>query len=516
MTSIIVAFFVSLAVATALTPLVLRLALRWGLYDQPNERKVHSRKIPRLGGVAIVVGFFTPIAGLLVVDAGLTTHLTESAPQLSGLFIGGLLIALLGLYDDLRGADAKQKFIVQIGVAVLMWSLDYRIEILSNPFGGQVDLGLLSLPVTVLWFVGVMNAVNLIDGLDGLAGGIGLISVSTLMVLALMDQNVLAALMCACLAGSLVGFLFFNFNPARIFMGDTGSLFLGFVLAAFSISTSAKGATAIALTVPILALALPIIDTMLAIGRRVRAHRNIFQADQEHIHHQLLKAGLSQRGAVLVLYAVALLLAGLALLTRATTQPVAGLVLLAAALFLFVLLRLLAGWHHIPSGMLDPFGEEGLKARAAFDGLAQRLQSATSISQVATELNELARATRCLSVVLVDGARTLFVYGRAPTPHETMCPVGSYEIPLADRDGGARIELRFTRNPQAETSTDLGVVLPWERVRRAIAAALQRQDWAPLQQPIPALPASHRPAVPLPAIDPLPAWTRTSARPKGA
>jgi len=524
MTSVFVAFFVSLIVATVLTPLVLRLAATRGLYDQPDGRKVHSRLIPRLGGIAIVVAFFTPLIGLLLVDVGLTSQLTQSNTQLIGLFVGGLLVAALGLYDDLRGTNARQKFVVQIGVAVLMWSLDYRIENVSNPFGGVFELGVMSLPVTVLWFVGVMNAVNLIDGLDGLAGGIGLISVSTLMVLAEMDNNVLAALMCACLAGALVGFLFFNFNPARIFMGDTGSLFLGFVLATFSISTSAKGSTAIALTVPLLVLGLPIVDTVLAIGRRVKARRNIFSADQEHIHHKLLKAGFSHRNAVLVLYGVASALAGLALVVRASSQPVAGLVMLAAAVFLFVLLRYLTGGGRFERGLRDPFGKDGLKARAVLDEAAVRFAASNTIAAFAHELDALAQSTRCLSVVVVAGERVLYVFDRAPNAIEVLRMLSSYQLPLAELavseasavPASAHIELRFAREPEGDGLSDLAVVLPWERVRPAIADGLERLRWPTLQEPVPALPTSDHPPVPLPAIDPLPVWTRTSARPKGA
>lgn len=501
MTSTIVAFFVSLTVATALTPLVVRLANRRGLFDALSDRKVHSRPVPRLGGVAIVAGFYSPLLGILLVDAGISERLTTSTPQLVGLFAGGLLVAALGLYDDLRGANARQKFVVQIGVALLMWALGYRIEAVTSPFGGVIHLGALALPLTVLWFVGVINAVNLIDGLDGLAGGIGLISVSTLMVLALLSGDVLGALMCAALAGSLVGFLFFNFNPARIFMGDTGSLFLGFVLAAFSISTQAKSSAAIALAVPLLALALPIVDTMLAIGRRVRARRNIFEADQEHIHHRLLKAGFSHRGAVLTLYGVAALLACLAIVTRVSSEPGEGLMLLAAAVILFLFLRLLSGWRRAPGGAHDPFGTRGLEARAALDAHARRLQSAASAGALEGELNALARQTRCLSVALLDGARVLYVFERTPTTHEAMCPLGSYEIPLSEQAHEARLELRFAREQQLETPSDLAVVLAWERVRPALGAALERLGWPLLQvvaQPAAAVAAS---------LEPAPAWT---------
>jgi UDP-GlcNAc:undecaprenyl-phosphate GlcNAc-1-phosphate transferase len=524
MTSIIVAFFSSLAVATVLTPLVLKLALKHKLYDQPNERKVHSRPIPRLGGVAIVIAFFAPLTGLLLVRVGMTVPLTESPSHLIGLFVGGLIIAALGLYDDLKGADAKKKFAVQVLVAILMWALGYRIELLSNPFGGQIALGWFSLPLTVFWFVGVMNAVNLIDGLDGLAGGVSLISISTLMALAIMDDKVLAALMSACLAGALVGFLFFNFNPARIFMGDTGSLFLGFVLAAFSISTSSKGSTAIAIAVPLLVLALPILDTLLAIGRRVRARRPIFSADQEHIHHRLLRAGFTHRGAVLVLYGVALSLAGFALLSRAVSQPMVALLLLGAALVLFVLLRLLSSWQRQPRGLHDPFGADGLKARVALDAAGLRMTASTGTAQLADELNKLAAVTRCVSVVLTGpSGRVLYVHDRPLSPHETMRPLIGFELPL---EGGqdpnrldaapgetpaelGKIELTFVRE---EDQSDLGVILPWERVRGAVARAMEKHGWAPLQSPIPPRTTGEREVEQLNA-QPLPAWTRATTRP---
>ncbi|MFO0748132.1 MAG: MraY family glycosyltransferase [Myxococcota bacterium] len=499
MTSLVVAFFVSLLVALVATPVVLRVALKRGLYDLPNERKVHARPIPRLGGVAIVIAFFAPVTGILLVGAGAGEALTHTTTHVVGLYVGGILMAGLGLYDDLRGANAIQKLIVQLGVAGLMYALDYRIEAISNPFGGTLELGLLSLPVTLFWFVGVMNAVNLIDGLDGLASGIGLISVTTLFALSMMDDNVLGSLLCICLAGSLVGFLFFNFNPARIFMGDTGSLFLGFVLAAFSISTSSKGSTAVALTVPILALGLPIVDTLMAIGRRVRANRPIFSADQEHIHHRLLRAGFSHRGAVLALYGVAAALAGAALLVKAAAQPIAGLIVLATALVLFVLLRILAVRRTGLRGLVDPFGQHGLIARAAVDQVAGRMRGAADGEALGGVVTELAETTRTLCVIVLDGARPLYVWQREPTPHEALRTLASYRIPLAARgDGEAAVEIRFARGD--DESLDLAVALPWERVAPALGTALERLEFAVLQSPEPVRPAEERPILMLPAL----------------
>lgn len=498
MTSFVVAFFVSLAVATLATPLVLRLALRRGLYDMPSDRKVHARPIPRLGGVAIVIAFFAPVTGLLLVNAGASEALVQTESHLLGLYIGGFLIAGLGLYDDLKGANALQKLIVQVGVGALMYALDYRIDAISNPFGGVVELGALSLPVTLFWFVGVINAVNLIDGLDGLAGGIGLISVTTLFALSIMDGNVLASLLCSCLAGAIVGFLFFNFNPARIFMGDTGSLFLGFVLAAFSISTSTKGSTAVALTVPILALGLPILDTMMAIGRRVRAKRNIFSADQEHIHHRLLRAGFSHRNAVITLYIVAGVLAVAALIAKTSSQPIAGLIVLAAGLVLFVLLRVLTQRRPQARDLADPFGHEGLMARAAIDQLAERLRAAPAPIVIGAELGSLAADTHALAVILSDRQRPLFVWQREASTHEALRPMASYRIPLAARgDAEAYVEIRFARGE--DHAADLMIALPWERIAPALTEALTACGWAPLQEPVPLPPGDSQVTV-LPAL----------------
>lgn len=477
MTSFAVAFLISLVVAAVATPLVLRLALKRALYDVPDERKVHTRPTPRLGGVAIVLAFFAPVTGLLLIDAGASSALTQSIPQVIGLYVGGVLIAALGVFDDLKGANAIQKLVVQVGVAVLMFFLDYRIDAISNPFGaGALELGVMALPVTVLWFVGVINAVNLVDGLDGLAGGIGFIAVSVLFALGIMGDNVLVALFCACLAGALGGFLIFNFNPARIFMGDTGSLFLGFVLAAFSISTSSKGTTTVALVVPILALGLPIIDTFLAISRRVRKQRPIFSADQDHIHHKLLRAGLSHRQAVITLYVVAAFLALAALLLRVSSDVVSGLVLFSVALVLFVLFRILVHRNPDVRGVTDPLAAHDGLDRAAIISLCGRLEGAHRGETVAGLLTDLAWRTRVFGARVTRGEEILFSYQGPFDPESALRGLTRYEIPLDD-DGTARLHLEFA---DSGLRGDLAVIVPWELVAVALTRAFGRLDWAPV------------------------------------
>jgi UDP-GlcNAc:undecaprenyl-phosphate GlcNAc-1-phosphate transferase len=341
MITYLVTFLVSLMVGVVATLGVRNRAFAYGWLDQAkNSRKVHEKPVPRLGGVAIVCGFFAPLVALLWVDSGVG-HLFRSQQTLVlGLFAGGLAIAVLGLYDDFRGADARLKFSVQLAVALALYALGFRIPVIANPFGAPLELGMLSLPFTLLWMVGVVNAMNLIDGLDGLAGGVAFFGVGTNFLLALFRGDVMLCLIMAALAGAVLGFLIFNFNPASIFMGDTGSMFLGFVLAAVSIKTSAKSGTAVAMAVPIIALGLPITDTILAVIRRSLLGRPVFSADKEHIHHRLMsRLSLSHRHAVLALYGLCCLFAAVALCLSFANGVQSALLLSGVAVVVGVMMR---------------------------------------------------------------------------------------------------------------------------------------------------------------------------------
>src|SRR5262249_6061331 len=259
-----------------------------------SSRKVHTKPIPRVGGIAVVVGFVVPLLGLFFWENDVSALFFAHPERVLGLFAGGLAIALLGLYDDVRGADARVKFAVQ----------GFAVHVVANPFGDPVQLGLLSGPLTVLWIVGIINALNLIDGLDGLAAGVAVIIVMLTFAVALERLDVLMCLFMASLAGAVLGFLLYNWTPASLFRGDPGSMFLGFVLGVSTVATSQKSSTAVAILVPIVALGLPIADTLLALLRRAAWGRPIFAADREHIHHRLFDLGLSHRQTVLPLYAV--------------------------------------------------------------------------------------------------------------------------------------------------------------------------------------------------------------------
>lgn len=334
MRTFLVAFLLAFAVSAALTPLLRRWAIKLGGLDRAgSSRKMHTQPIPRVGGIAIVLGFIVPLIGLSFWENDVSTLFFAHPNRVLGLFLGGVTIALLGLYDDVRGADARMKFTVQVAVAIAMYLLGYAVCLVANPFGKPVQLGLLSGPLTVLWIVGIINALNLIDGLDGLAAGVAVIVVTLTFAVALTRLDVLMCLFMASLAGAVLGFLLYNWNPASIFMGDTGSMFLGFVLGVTTVATNQKSSTAVAILVPIVALGLPITDTLLAMLRRASSGRPIFAADREHIHHRLCDLGLGQRQTVLVLYGVCVALALVAFsLTYANSRGVALLLAVAGSL----------------------------------------------------------------------------------------------------------------------------------------------------------------------------------------
>lgn len=310
-------FIIASVIAALITPLVCRLAFVFGWLDEPDqERKVHERPIPRVGGVAVVIAFFAPILGLSIHNNPVSELLYSDIRLVVGLCLGAFAILALGVYDDIKGADAKLKLTVQSLTALGMWLVGFQIDLVQNPFGTPFEAGVFSLPLTMLWIVGVVNAMNLIDGLDGLASGVAVLASVVLFGVSFSNGNTLLCLIDLALAGSLVGFLLWNFNPARIFLGDSGSMFLGFILSTVSVWTQQKSTTAVAILIPVIALGLPLLDTTLSVVRRVGRGQSPFMADREHLHHRLLALGLSHRSAVLTLYVTSVVfgLAALAML----------------------------------------------------------------------------------------------------------------------------------------------------------------------------------------------------------
>lgn len=295
--------FLAILITLVLTPVIKRIAIRIGLVEYPDERRVHTAPLPLGGGVGIYISFWLTI----FLSGNWTSHLI-------GILLASTIILLTGLIDDKWQLSPALKLAGQLLASIVLVISGTQIQYVTNPFGGMVHLAVWGIPITLLWLVSITNIVNFIDGLDGLAAGVVVIACAPMVGIALLMEQPFAAMLAIVLAGSVLGFLPYNFNPARIIMGDSGALFLGFVLGAISIEGALKGPTAIALAVPILALGLPIIDTVFAVVRRFRAGRPVYEADKGHVHHRLLAIGYTQRQAVVLLYALSGVLGAAALM----------------------------------------------------------------------------------------------------------------------------------------------------------------------------------------------------------
>lgn len=307
-TQAVIAFFVSLIAVLIVTPFVIKLAIKIGAVDKPNARKVHSKLMPRMGGLAIFIGV---IAGYFA--GGVYNE------KVTAISVGAILIVLIGMLDDKYELSAKVKFAGQLLVAALIVASGLTIDLLTIPYIGNFELGFWSYPITVLWIVGITNAINLIDGLDGLSAGISAIGIATIAIMAALAGKMLIFTLSVILLGSIIGFLFYNFHPAKIFMGDTGALFLGYSISILSLLGLYKSVTLFSFLVPIIILGVPVFDTTYAIIRRIVNKKPISAPDKSHLHHRLLALGLSHRNTVLAIYAFGILFSISAILVSEST-----------------------------------------------------------------------------------------------------------------------------------------------------------------------------------------------------
>ena len=330
-------------IAAVATPLIVRLATRLGAMDEPGSRRIHKKAIPRLGGLAILLGFLGTVVAIWFLGNQVSHLLYEDTFRLLMVLAAAVIMLALGAVDDLKGVRAKHKLVVEILVALVLCSLNIRINQLSLSGVFEIHFGWWSWPITVIWIVGITNAINLIDGLDGLAAGIAAIACAPIAVFALASGQILAACVMLSLLGSLLGFLIHNFNPAKIFLGDSGSLFVGFLLASVSVYCSVKAPMAVGLAAPLLALGLPLFDTLAAIVRRFLERRSLFCPDAGHMHHQLMNLGLTQRRAVLLMYTATLLAAGAGMIMVLAKQSSAVPLFAGGVIVLVVFFRLGGG-----------------------------------------------------------------------------------------------------------------------------------------------------------------------------
>lgn len=320
---VILAVAAALLITFAATPIVKSFAHRVGAIDVPKDgRRMHTHPIPRLGGLAIFLGFLLSV--VLFADINM---------EVQGILLGAVVVVIVGVIDDIVPLPALLKFALQIVAALIAVFHGVEINIISNPaFWGAADylnFGYLTVPITVLWIVAITNSVNLIDGLDGLAAGVSAISSFTMLIIALVVADLNVAVIMAALAGSCLGFLPYNRNPARIFMGDTGALLLGYILATVSIIGLFKFYAIISFVVPVLVVGLPLFDTAFAVVRRVLRGRSPMSPDRGHFHHRLIDMGLSQKQAVAIAYAISGIL-GLSAVVITTSGEIRAIILVAA------------------------------------------------------------------------------------------------------------------------------------------------------------------------------------------
>ena len=285
----------SMIVSLILTPIIIKISQKMDIVDKPNYRKVHTKPISVLGGTVILFSF------LLGIWLG---HPIET--EVKPLVIGSVLIYLVGLIDDIYDLKPIIKLIGQIVAALVVVYYGVTIDFISLPIGPTIHFGILGVPITVIWIVAITNAINLIDGLDGLASGVSAIALATIGFIAILQANIFIIMICSVLIGALLGFLCFNFHPAKIFLGDSGALLIGFIVGFLSL-LGFKNITFVSLFFPIVILAVPFIDTLFAMIRRVKKGQHIMQADKSHLHHKLLELGYSHRQTVVLIYSIAIL-----------------------------------------------------------------------------------------------------------------------------------------------------------------------------------------------------------------
>jgi UDP-GlcNAc:undecaprenyl-phosphate/decaprenyl-phosphate GlcNAc-1-phosphate transferase len=373
---------VSFLLTLLITPVVRNVFRRLGVLDHPGERKAHPHAIPRVGGVAILLAYTLAYGCILFTHSSTGGKIWNQLGFVMRFLPAALIAFTTGLIDDIWALKAWQKLVGQVGAALLA----YWAGIHVHSFGGYHLAHWLNIPLTVLWLVACTNAVNLIDGVDGLAAGVGLFATCTTLFAAMLQNNFALALVTAPLAGCLFGFLRYNFNPATIFLGDCGSLFIGFLLGCFGVFWSEKAATILGMTAPLMALSIPLLDTLLAIARRYLRRKPVYMADRGHIHHRLLDRGLTPRKVVLILYAFCALGATCSLLMM--SQRVPGIVIIIFCAMTWI------GVQHL--GYIE-FGTAG---RMFLDGVFRRsLNSQISLQTYEEQLIAAPTPDRCWEVI---------------------------------------------------------------------------------------------------------------------
>jgi len=482
MESYLCVYLGSAFLALVITPVVIFLATKINALDLPGTRNIHSRPIPRIGGVAIFTSAISLVLAVLLLQNAIGAAFRSILPKVIVLLSGSAFVFVVGLIDDIRCLPARTKFLAELAAAMAVCAVGVRIMSLNLVDWLTLNLGWFSWPLTMLWIVGITNAVNLSDGLDGLAAGISVIACGVIAVFAIHSGQVVMAILMLALLGSLTGFLFFNFNPAKVFMGDCGSLFLGFTISAASVMCVAKpapsagsgqalsgvegSATFVGLALPVLALGIPIFDTLLSMLRRFLERRSLFSPDRSHFHHRLLDLGLAQRHAVVTIYLVTLLSAGLGLFMM-VRQDIGSLIVFGCVLLLIVLLFQVVGTiglREILIGLQDKYvlTQRQKQERATFEHLQLQFRQVRNFDQCWLAICEAAQQMDfvwvCLKTSYEDGRINTTVW-RTPS---VIPPRGRGQACPCERRGNlshiVTVTLPF-RNGQTGVSQELEIAI---------------------------------------------------------
>ncbi|MFN0088105.1 MAG: glycosyltransferase family 4 protein [Blastocatellia bacterium] len=471
-------FILSSFAALLITPFVRRKAIAWGAVAMPDQgRHIHATPTPRLGGVAIYAAFLAallcvPLFGNMVGDI-----FRANLPKLLALIGPATLIFLFGVYDDFRSASAPLKITVQTAAASIVYACGYGIGNLSSPFGGEWHLpAWLGFLLTVLWIVGITNAFNLIDGVDGLAAGASVFALLSILIFSVAQENPEISQIAVVLVGAVIGFLRYNFNPATIFLGDSGSLFLGFMAAVLSLVGSQKGSTIVAIAIPLVSFGLPVIEAGLSILRRFLSGQPLLAGDRGHIHHRLLERGLSQRQVAILLYGVCGLfsLFGLMLLNPARN--------LAALIFFVLGVGILFGVQHLRYAEFSELGsqiKQGVNRRRRSLAVNVRVRrtsddlgNAKSLDQLFTLLDELL-STNEFDYVELEVDDLVWDWGARPFDSSGREQFWALRVPLTAEDGRAVGAISFHRAISSEIPA-IDIAHLCGSLQRELSAALVR------------------------------------------
>jgi UDP-GlcNAc:undecaprenyl-phosphate GlcNAc-1-phosphate transferase len=432
------------------TPIVICIARRLNIVDAPDLRKVHVRPIPRIGGVAIFVSMMGLVVPILFFPALIDGNFFAVRSKVIVLLLASAFMFLVGLADDIWTLRVRTKLLAQLVAAIFVCWAGIRIDSIKITEALAFDFGWFSWPFTIFWIVGICNAINLVDGLDGLAAGICAATCGVIVILTLHFGPDLMTITMLSLLGALCGFLFFNFNPARVFMGDSGSLFLGFTIAGSSVLCAAKTETVVGLALPILSLGIPIFDTLLSMLRRFLDRRSIFSPDRGHFHHRLLALGLRQRHAVIIVYLVTLFAAGLGMFMLVTRNG-RTLIVFVSILFLLILAFRVVGAVKLRETITAlrrkyAISHQAGQEQESFERIELCFREASAFDQwwqaICFAADKMDFARGLLPITNRDGTRRLLAWERTDdnAEHDDIIKM---TIPIRDRRAGSPLNLEI-------------------------------------------------------------------------